>query len=180
MLSLALMIKSWDSSQTMSFNLNDSCYTGSPKCTTWGFLYVPLRELFWGASVLLPNGANINKLSNYELIQEYTKLIYEHTEMYTKPKNIIIFNATSSPGLAWDLAAELRPYGFSIDEEIGTKTLREKKFEKSILYYNGIEETDSTLEALKKLIEIDMQETEIPLYSPTGTHIEIILADDNF
>lgn len=34
MLSLGLLIRSWDSSSTLSFNLNDSCYNGSPNCET--------------------------------------------------------------------------------------------------------------------------------------------------
>lgn len=181
MIQLWLMIKSWDSSSTLSFNLNDSCYDGSPICSTWGFLYVPLREYFGGASVLLPNGASSKDLSNYDSLKEYTQMIYENTDMYKDPKNIVIFNATRIPLLAWELAEKLRPYGFSIDREIGTKTLREKKFEKSILYYNGIDENDTTLKALSSFIDIEMVEVDLPLYSPTGTHIEIILADgDSF
>jgi len=45
--------------------------------------------------------------------------------------------------------------------------MSEKKFEKSILYYNGIDENDSTLQVIKKIMTIDMEKTEVPLYSPT-------------
>ena len=179
MLNLWLTIKSWDSSQTLSFNLNDSCYDGSPTCSSGGFLYVPLREYFWGASVLLPNDASSKNLSNYDVIHTYADIIYDNTDVYTNPKNIIIFNATRTPLLAGNLADILRPYGLSIDREIGTKTMSEKKFEKSILYYNGIDENDSTLQVIKKIMTIDMEKTEVPLYSPTWTHIEIVLADED-
>lgn len=178
---LWLLIRSWDSSQTLSFNLNDSCYDGSPSCNAGWLLYVPLREYFSGASVLLPKDASSNDLSNYTYIQKYTNLIYSSTDMYSDPKNIIIFNATNTSLLARELAETLRPYWFSIDKNDGTQTLREKKFEKSILYYNSISKDDSTLQALSLFLDIEMQETQIPLYSPTGTHIEIVLADtDSF
>ena len=181
MVRLWLTIKSWDTAQTLSFNLNDSCYDGSPTCNTGGFLYVPLREYFWWASVLLPNEASSINLSNYDIIHTYSDLIYDHSDIYSEPKDIVIFNATSTPLLAWDLANLLRPYGFSISKELGAKTLREKKFEKSILYYNGIDENNSTLNALKEFIDIEMQAVAEPLYSPTGTNIEIILAEtDSF
>ncbi len=178
MIRIWLSIKSWDNSQTLSFNLNDSCYDGSPTCSTWGFLYVPLRDYFWWSSVLLPDGASSKNISNYDTIREYSQLIYDYSDIYSSPKNIVIFNTTSIPLLAWELANKLRPYGFSIDEETGTQTLKEKKFEKSILYYNGIDDDDSTLRALDQFIDIEKIKVESPLYSPTGTHIEIILADD--
>lgn len=130
--------------------------------------------------MLLPNGATKNKLSVYNEIKTYTNLIHNATEIYTNPKNIIIFNATRTPLLAAKVDDILSPYGFSIDEELGTQTLREKKFEKSILYYNNISEDDPTLLAIKEIIDIDIERTDIPLYSPTGTHIEIILAEDSF
>lgn len=179
MVSLGLEIKWWEQTNTLSFNLNDTCYDGSPICEKWGLLYVPLRELFWWASVLLPENATIGNLSEYDEIQKYSSLIFEKSSIYTDPKNIVIYNNTGIPLYAWTLANILRPYGFSIDPNSWTQTLKEKKFEKSILYYNGINSDDSTLIALQKFLDIEIEETQEPLYSENETRIEIILADQD-
>jgi hypothetical protein len=179
MVGLGLDIKWWKSTQTLSFNINDSCYSGSPTCVVWGLLYVPLREYFGGASVLLPNKATYLSLSEYDEFNDFATLIFDHSDIYSDPKNIVIYNTTSIPLYAWNLADTLSPFGFAIDKENGTQSLREKIFEKSILYYNGIDENDSTLIALKKYMNIEMGKVESPIYSNEDTRIEIILADDD-
>jgi hypothetical protein len=98
--------------------------------------------------------------------------------MYVTPRNIFVYNNTSIPLYAASLVDVLAPYGFSVDRSNRTQTLKEKNYEKSILYYNGIDETNSTLLALKKYIDIEMQEVPEPVYSDENTRIEIILADD--
>jgi LCP family protein required for cell wall assembly len=179
MVSLGLSIKWWEQTKTLSFNLNDSCYDWSPACSTGGLLYVPLREYFAGASVLLPNEATYLSLWEYEEFNDFSSFIFNASDIYTHPKDIVIYNTTRVPLYAWALASKLRPYGFSIDAENGTQTLREKKFENSILYYNGIDTDDSTLLALEKYFDIEMQKVESPVYSDENTRIEIILADDD-
>lgn len=179
MLSIALEIRSWDDTQTLSFNLNDSCYSGSPDCMSWGFLYVPIREYFWGASVLLTKGSNVNLLDQFDQVQLFSNFIYESPDVYTKPKNIIIYNSTNIPLYASNLADILRPYGFSIDTENGIQSYREKEFENSILYYNGIQKDDTTLQALQEFLDIEMQERESPFVDNTDARIEIFLADDD-
>jgi len=179
MVSLGLSIKSWKKTNTLSFNLNDSCYDGSPTCSAGGLLYVPLREYFAGASVLLPNDATYLSLWEYSEFAKFADLIFESSDIYSDPKNIVIYNTTGIPLYAWSLAEQLRPFGFSIDKESGTQTLAEKKFEKSILYYNGIDINDSTLVALKEQLDIEIQETDLPVYSGSDVSIEIVLANDD-
>jgi len=182
MVKLWLAVKWWEDPKTLSFNLNDSCYQNSPSCVAGWFLYTPQRELFWGASVLLTNGWTWTNPGEYPDVRQLATYIYETPDMLSDPKNIVIFNATAQWFLAQRLAEKLRPYGFKIDNEVWTQSLKEKKFENSILYYNGIEADDSTLTALKDFLNIQqIEQTDAPLYSPTGTNIEIILADtDSF
>ena len=179
MVSLGLDIKWWDNSQTLSFNLNDSCYEWSPSCSAGWLLYVPQREYFAWASVLLPNNATYLSLWEYDEFKDFTTLIYEHSDIYSQPQEIVIYNSTWISFYAWDLADIIRPYWFLVDQDTGTKTLKEKKFEKSILYYNGIEKDNSTLLALNNYLDIEMREVETPVYSNDNIRIEIILANDN-
>ncbi len=176
MVRLGLMVKSWDNSQTLSFNLNYEC--GQVECSPGAFLYVPERDLFGGASVLLPQGASISKISYYDDIQKFSNLIYDESTMFLEKQNIAIYNNSKKVGLARNLWDILRPFGFLVEvmttpkEELSTESL-----EKSILYYNTLDSDDSTLLALQKFLNIEMKETETPVYSGSGTHIEIILAD---
>lgn len=179
MIKIGLEIKSWDNTHMLSFNLNDTCYQGSPTCTAGWLLYVPLREYFNGASVLLPNNALAATPSNYEDIKKFTWYIYDTPEVFYKPEKIIIYNASGIPLLAWKLAWELKSYGIQIDEEMGTQTLKEKNYENSILLYNWIQSTNKTLKVLSDFIDIPQKKSDAPEHSGSGTSIEIILADEN-
>jgi len=179
MVSVGLEIKSWESSKVNTFNLNDSCFPGSISCSTWWFLYVPLREYFGWASVLLPNTWLAASPSSYDEISKFSSFIFDSPSMYAPEKEIIIYNASWSPRLAWKLAELLLPYWFLIDSERGTQTLREKKFEKSILYYNGIDSSDEILKNLESFIDIDIEMVTEPVYSDSNVRIEIVLADEN-
>lgn len=71
----------------------------------------------------------------------------------------------------------LAPYGFSIEAMNLKKTeLQAENLEKSILYYNTIDSDDASLQALKEFLDIDMVQKGAPVYSQSGTTIEIILA----
>jgi hypothetical protein len=55
---------------------------------------VPIREYFSGASVLLPNPANYITLSEYDEFKDFSSLIFDKSEIYSDPKNIVIYNNT--------------------------------------------------------------------------------------
>jgi len=175
LLKLAITFKAGGDEKILSFNLNDTCFSWSPICSKGGFLYSPQRDFFWGQSVLLVEWSNINKLSEYWKIETYTSLIFEHQELYTSAIPINIYNSTRRKFLASSLADTLTKYGFNIPEENSIGNIREKKFEKSILYYNGIEETDATLIFLSEALWFDTKKTDSPIYSQDDIRIEIIL-----
>ena len=168
----------WDA-EVFSFNLNDTCFTGSPICEKGGFLYVPQRDLFWWQSVLLVEWTNVHTLSNYSILEPYMSLIFEHQEVFLEKHNIAVYNATKTKFLARSLSDVLKKYGFSIPVVDSTWNIREKKFEKSILYYNGIDSDDSTLKVLKNTLDMDFVAVEFPQYSDNPeVRIEIILGED--
>jgi hypothetical protein len=131
------MVRSWDDSQTLSFNLNYEC--GQVDCKPGSFLYVPSRDLFGGASVLLPLGGSLSQISNYEDIQKFTSLIYDKSSMFINTIPIGIINNSSKTGLARTLSETLTPFGFQT-EVMNTKKeeLINESLENPILYYNGI------------------------------------------
>lgn len=175
MVKLGLMVRSWDDSKTLSFNLNYEC--GQAECKPGSFLYVPSRDLFGGASVLLPLWGSLSKISFYDEIQRFTELIYDKSSIYIEPRIITIHNNTSQTWFARQFSETLRPYGLTVEALNTTKQqLQNESLEKSILYYNGIAENDETILVLQKFLDVEIKEVQTPLYSPIGTHIEIILA----
>jgi len=179
MISIWWEIRSWDNTKTISFNLNDSCYIGSLTCSVWGFLYLPIRDFFGWASVLLTKWSDVSNLDEFDEVVRFSDFIYEFPEIYTRPQEIVIYNTTRIPLYAWELANILYPYWFSIDKESGTQSYREKEFENSILYYNGIEADNETLIWLQEFLNIEIIEREFPFIANSDVRIEIFLADDN-
>lgn len=87
-----------------------------------------------------------------------------------------MYNASNTRYLAGKLADKMRAFGFTIDRNIGVKSLKEKKFEKSVLQYNGLESNDETLRVLQDFFKADFTEIPSAEFSPEDTDIEIIIA----
>jgi hypothetical protein len=101
MLKIFNQVWSGNDYKILSFNLNDSCFFGDPNCSAGWFLYVPQRELYWWASVLLPNTAYLWNISDYSQIKKYTNLIFNYPEIYQENIKINIFNSTKIRWIAW-------------------------------------------------------------------------------
>jgi len=174
-----IILKLKEDNTILSFNLNDSCSYWGLSCIKWWFLYTPDRNLFWGASVLLPEWATIRNLSNYEEIQKFTDLIFNHREIYKENYQINIFNSTKAPAIASSLANDLIRFGFYFPEQNAVGNIRDEIYEQTIIYYNGIEENSETLMVLRQILNIPFEKKDFPVYSKDpNTKIEIILGND--
>ena len=164
----------------LSANLNNSCFYWSASCEKWGFLYTPDRNLFWGASVLVPNGSTWKNLSNYAEIQVFTRLFLNSPEIFKNNYQINIFNASKKYNIASELANILVKHWFNVPLKWSIWNTKGKEFLKTTLYYNWIDGDDETLQNIRQMLGIsELQKTETPLYSTDiNTKIEIILGDD--
>lgn len=175
LISIALWMKS--DHKIVSFNLNDSCFYAG-LCFKWGFLYVPQRDYFWWLSVLIPQTADVWDLENYSDIQKYADLIFNQREVFEENLEIHIFNGTKRASLAKIFANKLYRYGFNIPDASLWNT---NGVEESIttIYYNNIDEDNSTIEALKKLTKAPLKKIEKPIYSQKeGVKVEIVIWED--
>jgi LCP family protein required for cell wall assembly len=91
-----------------------------------GFLYVPERNLFGGAYVLVPIG------NNYNFIHQYVDLIFHYPELNKNPIKIQILNGTKTPGLAGESKAMLQRLCFDV---IRFGNARSQDIENTTLYY---------------------------------------------
>ncbi|MDR3169453.1 MAG: hypothetical protein LBU27_06995 [Candidatus Peribacteria bacterium] len=56
------------------------------------FLYTPNRELFGGASVILPMNATADNIQYYSKIQNFTQFIISHPQFIKEKASIEILN----------------------------------------------------------------------------------------
>lgn len=98
-----------------------------------GFLYVPERELFGGAFVLVPIG------NDYHFIHEYVDLIFHYPELNKNPVQFQILNGTKTPGLAGETKEMLRRLCFDV---IRYGNARNQDIETTNLFYKTSSELD--------------------------------------
>lgn len=176
-LKLAIVLNWKSNFNILSSNLNDSCFYWSTTCTKWWFLYSPNRDLFWGLSVLLANWTNVNNLSNYKILNKYSNIVFNYPWIFVENYKINIFNWVKIRNLALELSNDLIKYWFNVPE-VKSIWNTDKIYEKSIIYYNNIEENYTTINALKNLFNWEFIKTEKPLFSKDNAQIEIIIWED--
>lgn len=181
-----------------SFGLNVSYNPGSIHAMQkWAFLYNPSRELFGGASVILPYGASPGNIAHYELINEYVDFA-THTQGYLLDgakisvdnwidKELLRAQGLQNVRLASRVGAKMKRYGLDV---IGSENF-ETGIEQTTAYVNvegseaqGYEET---IKAIQNFIPIDqvvyntgVQRTMIDQYGNevimyTGADVKVVL-----
>lgn len=177
LIKFAYQLNSSDDYTILSSNLNDSCFYWSSTCSKWGFLYVPSREFFWWMSVLLIEWTNVEKLSNYDIVQDFTNIVFNYPELFIENYKVNIFNSLKINNLAWALSNDIIRYWFNIPEYNSIWNTKEI-YPNSIIYYNNIEEDSITLKILKKFFDWEIKKVEAPIYSNDAANIEIIIWED--
>lgn len=168
LVSLALFAKDLPSNHILAFNLNDMCFQSASLCNAGSFLYTPLRELFGGSSVLLPDGATPNNIAAYKDITLFSHIIFDLPQTFIDKDEISIVNTTKLPGVATRLALRLKRFGFNIPEKNSIVSVKESR-PKTTVYHvwdadakTGISPDSSTLSALSMFIYTPaVAETEV-------------------
>ena len=183
--SLALFGKDIPTENILAFNLNDSCFQWLAYCQRGGFLYTPMRELFGGASVLLPDGATPAHLDSYADTSKFSNIIFNYPEMFIENPEISIINSTKTSGIANKIALHLKKFGFNIPDKDSIGSTKDL-YNKTQVFATwdeenktGIPPTAKTLEALSLLLFAPQQSVPMNKYSKTaGSKIEVVLGKD--
>lgn len=176
-LKLAYKVNSTENLKILSYNLNDSCFYWSNNCKKWWFLYTPNREYFWWMSVLMVEWATIQDLNNYNSIKEFADIVFNEPEIELEKYKINIFNSLKVNHLAWELSNNVIKYWFNIPEKDSIWNTT-SIYDKSVIYYNNIEENSATIRVLKKFFDWEFIKTDLPKYSTDNANIEIIIWED--
>jgi len=115
MIGLAQMAKDIDRSRIITMQLNDRNGLYGGFVEPGGFLYNPPRNLFEGASVLLPVSIPEYPVT-WRQIRTLTKLLFTQRKVYLSKPVVNVLNAGGPSGMARVLATELIRYGFEVDE----------------------------------------------------------------
>ncbi|MBD3156454.1 hypothetical protein GF369_01365 [Candidatus Peregrinibacteria bacterium] len=140
-----------------------------------GFLYVPERDFFGGAFVLIPIG------NDYDFIHQYVDLIFHYPEINKNTMQFQVLNGTKTAGLAGETKAMLDRLCFDV---VRYGNAQSQDIETTSIFYKAPatteEETEKTPEALyflQQLIPGNIS-TEIPalyLEEPYKSEANIIL-----
>lgn len=180
-----------------SFGFTTNCgYSSFKSMVAACFLYTPQRELFGGASVILPMGANVNNIQNYATMQKFTKFILKHPKFIKENASIEVLNGIdkqlarenrmSSVPFAGNLAVKLKRYGFNITNTQNTETSQTGSYIK----INTYGEFSGTIQAIQSFLPIqdvrydlsnvstglDLEGNEITFFN--GADISLVLGAD--
>lgn len=112
---LAEMGKDLDRSRIVTMQLSDRNALYGTLVEPGGFLYAPPRNLFQGASVLLP--VSIPEFPvTWRQIQTLSELLIKQRKVHIENPVINVLNAGGPPGSARKLATDLIRYGYTVDE----------------------------------------------------------------
>ncbi len=167
------------------FSLNNEC--GSIRqCRSGSYLYNPSRDLFGGASVLIPENARVNKLSYYDDIRRFVDLSFRYPDLENAEKNIVIVSTRNDMKKAQAIWIGLAKLGININPKyaniIATGTITQSHIN---IYWHpdlniGINPASPVVESLKHLEEsipyIIVPHNEY--VTDDGPKIEIVLWDD--
>lgn len=158
--------------------LDNTCFDALRLCHPGGLLYTPDRELFGGASVLLPKKATATNVATYDQIQLFTSIITQYPKLLSEFP-ITIVNASGKTNLALSVALRLRSIGFPVDE----KQIRnqKEKIAKTFIRYNSliIKPENEVLHALSSLATVEVREATTEERLTMVWSYELVLGSDS-
>lgn len=166
-------------------SLNDVCIS-IKQCHIGSYLYTPSRDLFGGASVLIPENARVNKLSYYDDIRRFVDVTFHFPDLSESPNEVVIVSSKANSKKAQDIAMGLAKLGIPLSTRnptiIATGSISQSHIN---IYWHedvkvGINPKSTTVQALKYLEE-SLPQIIVPhneYVTNDGPKIEIVLGDD--
>lgn len=178
LISLAKNAKNISRENIIGHTLDNTCFDALRLCHPGGLLYTPDRELFWGASVLLPKRATPTNLATYDQIQLFTSIITQYPKLLSEfPLTIV--NASGKTNLALSVGLKLKSIGFPVDE----KQIRnqKEKVAKTFIRYNSliIKPENEVLKALSSIVTAEMREATTEERLSMVWSYELVLGSDS-
>jgi hypothetical protein len=153
MVYLAKISEQFDKDSILRQVINDEAHKAG------GFVYTPDRNLYGGASVLIPTYGDFTEF------KDFAKLFLFNHQIFINQTPITVLNGTSTEGLAVDVKLYLKRYGFNVVEHGNAP-------EKDIAT-TTIKSDEETYELLNELVPGEYEDLE-----EGETAIQITLGED--
>lgn len=172
MIGAADLAQKLDKDKVVTMQLSDRNALYDSFIEPGGFLYTPPRNLFEGASVLLP--VSIPEFPvTWKQPQALATLLFKNRDVYLRNPSIAILNAGAPPGSARKLSTELTRYGFSVALIENAET---DKLESSMII--APPEPDDLVEFFSTLFSVQAKPAPADLPSTQKKRVTMILGRD--
>jgi len=173
MIGLADIAQDLDRSRVLTFQMNDRNGLYGEIIEPGGFLYTPPRNLFEGASVLLPVSVPEFPVT-WRQIQTLVDLMVDERSMHLAKPEFAVLNSTARSGTARKLANEMERYGFGISTIANASSA-----EQNTSTISAANEEDAALAEFFALL-LGMQVAPLPADLPVDEQgkLTIILGED--
>ena len=153
-----------EGAKMFTFWLNVSFVTDSLATQKGSFLYTPQRELFNGASVLLPVGATAWNLDHFDAIHQYTDFISHNQKFSIEWATVEVDNGITKETLreyglsnvrvAWRLAAKMKRFWIDV---VDTNNVDPQDWTTVIINTESEKEEgfEGTVNAIRNFVPID-------------------------
>lgn len=170
---LAEIARSIDPSRVITMQLNDRNGLYDTVTMPGGFLYTPPRDLFNGASVLLP--VSIPEFPvTWRQIGTLVGLLIRQRSIYLADPTVSVLNAGAPGGSAGRLGSELMRYGFNV-----TTVANAPVDERNVTTVSALSENDEAV-AMFFSVLLDMESAPLPeeIATDQRASVTIILGED--
>jgi LCP family protein required for cell wall assembly len=132
LIGLAGLAEDLSPSRVINMQLNDRNGLYDSFVEPGGLLYAPPRDLFEGASVLLPVSIPEFPIT-WRQIHLFSHLIFQKRELFLASPSLAVLNAGARSGLARRLGTELIRFGWKVDNIANASEDKTTKFDSSFV-----------------------------------------------
>jgi len=173
MITLAKVAREIEKDRFVSLQLNDVNGLYGDQLFKGGLLYAPPRNLFDGASMLLP--VSIPEFPvTWKQVRFLTHLLFEERALYLDQPSFIVLNGGAREGSAGRVARELTKFGFDVSDV--ANVFGERDIKESFISHNGEGADEATVTFFANLLS--MPEQPLPERTEAEGDVTIVLGKD--
>lgn len=179
MFQLAKNLSKTPKENIIGHSLDNTCFEALRLCNPGGLLYTPDRNIFNGASVLLPKKATVNSLAAYENIRLFVQVFTDYPTLL-REFPLTVVNASGRTNLALSVALKLRSIGVPVDER-QIRNQKEKS-DKTFIRYNSliIKPENILLHAIVSIFWLEAREATVEERIGMVGSYELVLGLDSW
>jgi hypothetical protein len=171
-----------------SYGLTTECSNITYKYSLPGcFLYTPQRELFGGASVMIPDGAGPGKVGFYDYTKNFAEYVAHNQKYLMEKAKISLMNGIDktiakqtvgkADGFANKMAVKLKKYAFDV-VDVRNFTQPTSGTIAYIITTGNVDETIKTMKTFFPIASVEKDPGTLGFEVLTGVDLVVVLGND--